>query len=396
MKVTQIIKIVVIAIVALVLIKVGSLAWLATGGYRTPARVPAPDYWPTDGWRASTPEEQGFDSAKIAEGVQSLLDHHVDIDSLMIIRNGYVVLDAHFAPYDGAFPHDLASATKSVMTTLIGIAADQGKLDLDQPVVSFFPDREIANLDERKAQMTVRHLVSNRNGMQSGCYEGDEPTIRAMTGQPDWVQAALDRPMVAEPGTTFCYDSPGMHLLSAILQEATGMTGLEFARQNLFAPLGIQQATWENDPQGYSRGWGDLHLLPEDLAKIGFLWLHRGSWDRGDGGEGGAISAISQVVSEAWVHESVVPRVTSRFSGREYGYGWWIRSLAGIQVFYAWGYGGQFIFVVPAVRTVVAVTSVADPGSERREHLDAVYDLVERFVIPVAASAFPQQGAGAL
>ena len=200
MKVKRIIIIGLLAIAALVLVRVGALAWLLTAGLRAPAEVPAPDYWPTNGWRTSTPEEQGFDSAKLAKGIQSLQEEQVEIDSLLIIRNGYVVLDAHFDPYDGTFPHDLASVTKSVMTTLIAIAAEQGKLDLDQPVVSYFPERTIANLDERKARMTVRHLARMVNGMESGCYEGDEPTLDAMRGQPDWVQAALDRPMVAEPG----------------------------------------------------------------------------------------------------------------------------------------------------------------------------------------------------
>ena len=136
------------------------------------------------------------------------------------------------------------------MTTLIGIAAGQGKLELDQPMVSFFPERTIANLDERKERITVRHLVSNVNGLESGCLAGDQSTIQEMMAQPDWVQAALDREMAGSRAQHFCYDSPGMHLLSAILQEATGMTALDFARQYLFAPLGIQEAIWDADPQG--------------------------------------------------------------------------------------------------------------------------------------------------
>jgi CubicO group peptidase (beta-lactamase class C family) len=318
--------------------------------------VPAPDYWPTDGWRTSSPEEQGFDSAKLAEGLRSLQENQVNIDSLMIIRNGYVVLDARFAPYDGTFPHDLASVTKSVITTLIAIAAEQGKLELDRPVVSYFPDRMIANLDERKARMTVRHLVSMRNGMESGCYDGDEPTIQAMRDNPDWVQAALDRPMVSEPGEAFCYDSPGMHLLSAILQEATGMTALDFAWQYLFKPLGIHDAIWESDPQGVSRGWGDLHLKPEDLAKIGLLWLQRGKWDQ------------QQVVSEAWVLDSV--SLHSKFIEPDfgYGYGWWITD----KDYQASGRGGQRVRVMASLNLMVVATGA-----------DFEYDEVESWLIPM-------------
>jgi CubicO group peptidase (beta-lactamase class C family) len=340
MNTKRIIAVSLLAAVVLVLISLAPLAWLATAGYRTPVRVPAPDYWPTDGWRTSSPEAQGFDSAKFAQGLQSIHEKHVDIDSLLIIRNGYVVLDAHFDPYDGTFPHDMASVTKSVMTTLIAIAAEQGQLDLDQPMVSFFPNRAIANLDDRKKGITVRHLASMRNGMESGCYEGDEPTLLAMRANSDWVQAALDRPMVAEPGTGFCYDSPGMHLLSAILQEATGMTALDFARQHLFQPLGIHEAIWESDPQGYSRGWGDLHLLPEDLAKIGFLYLHRGNWDG------------RQIVSEAWVLDAV--RMHSQFVEPDpgYGYGWWITD----KDYQAAGRGGQRVRVMASRNLLVVAT----------------------------------------
>jgi CubicO group peptidase (beta-lactamase class C family) len=340
MNVKRIIVTSLLVVVALVLIAFAPLAWLVTAGLREPVAVPTPGYWPTNGWRTSTPEEQGFDSAKLAEGLQDIQARQLDIDSLLIIRNGYVVLDAHFDPYDGSFPHDLASVTKSVMTTLIGIAADQGKIDLDRLVISFFPDRAIANLDERKAHMTVRHLTRMVNGMESGCLEADEPTIDAMRAHPDYVQATLDRPMVSEPGTKFCYDSPGMHLLSAILQQATGMTALDFARQNLFTPLGIQEAVWETDPQGYNRGWGDLHLLPEDAAKIGYLWLHRGNWEG------------RQIVSDAWIVDSVKPH--SLFVGDDiaYGNGWWIAS----GNYYASGRGGQKIYVTATRNTVVVTT----------------------------------------
>jgi CubicO group peptidase (beta-lactamase class C family) len=333
-------KIIGLVAAVLVLIVSGIAAWVSTPGLREPVRVPQPDYWPTNGWRSSTPEEQGYSSEKLAEGLQDIQEKGIAIDSLLIIHNGYVVLDAHFAPYDGTFPHNLASVTKSVMTTLIGIAADQGKLDLDQPMVSFFPDRTIANLDERKARMTVRHLATMTNGMQSGCMADDLGTIAAMRAKPDWMQAALDRPMIAEPGTEFCYDSPGMHILSAILQESTGMTALEFAQQNLFGPLGIQDAIWDVDPQGYNQGGGDLHLTPESAAKIGYLWLHQGNWNG------------QQIVSRDWVLDSIRRHSTKVDHDSGYGYGWWIN----MSHYFAAGRLGQSIRVIPALNTVLVTT----------------------------------------
>ena len=304
-----------------------------------PDQTFTPTYWPTDGWQTSTPEEQGLDSVKLADVIQEIQKQNIPINSLMIIRNGKVLLDSYFYnPYDGAFPHDLASVTKSVMTTLIGIAVGQGKIDLDKPMLSYFTNRTIANMDERKESITVRHLVGNVNGMESGCLAGDQPTIQAMTSTPDWVQHTLDRKMVQEPGKNFCYDSPGIHLLSAILQESTGMTALEFAHQYLFEPLGIKGAIWEGDPQGYTRGWGDLHLYPQDAAKIGYLFLADGIWDG------------NQIVPADWVEQATKPLINA--GDDDYGYGWWISDAS----YGASGRGGQRIYVVPSLNAIVVTT----------------------------------------
>jgi CubicO group peptidase (beta-lactamase class C family) len=306
----------------------------------TQTAISVEEFWPTNGWRTSSPEQQGFDSNKLAEMLQTLHDRKTAIDSLLIIRNGYVLLDAYYYPYEDSFPHDLASVTKSVTTTLIAIAADQGKLQLDQPMVSYFPSRLIANLDDNKTNITVRNLAGMVNGMKSGCLNGDEPTLDDMRSQPDWVQAALDRKMTNAPGTHFCYDSPGMHILSAILQETSGMTEFDFARQNLFEPLGIRDVFWQSDPQGFTHGWGDLHLKPRDAAKIGYLWLNHGVWDG------------RQIVSADWVTDAV--KVHSR-TGRkdDYGYGWWVSE----DSFSAMGRGGQNIKVYPALQAIVVTTA---------------------------------------
>jgi CubicO group peptidase (beta-lactamase class C family) len=326
--------------VAFLVVLLGVVAYLTLPGRGNLPEQPAPDYWPTDGWQTTPPEQQGIDSLRLAKGIRDLQEKQLAVDSLMIVRNGYVILDAHFSPYDGSFAHDLASITKSVTTALVGIAVDQGLIRLDQPVVSFFSDRTIANLDERKMNLTIGDLVSMRNGMESGCFENDEATLDLMRAKPDWVQVALDRKMVRDPGTSFCYDSPGMHLLSAILQKVTGMTELEYARQNLFEPLGIRDVIWVTDPQGYTKGWGELHLKPEDAAKLGYLWLHGGTWDG------------QQIVPASWVSASITAH--SRLVGNEYGYGygWWVSPFD----FYSLGRGGQFIRVIPSLNMVMVIT----------------------------------------
>jgi CubicO group peptidase (beta-lactamase class C family) len=307
-------------------------------------RPSVPQDWPTQGWQPGTPEEQGIDSAKLAEALLAMREQKINIHSFLLIRNGKVVVDAYFYPYDGSTIHDLASVTKSIMPALVAIAADQGKLDLDAPLVSFFPEYQIANRDARKERLTIRHLASMVNGMDSVCKENDEGTLREMVESPDFVQFALDRKMLYEPGTHFCYDSPGMHLLSAILQQATGMTAFGFARQNLFESLGIENALWESDPQGVNDGWGDLYLHPHDMAKIGYLWLNAGVWD----GE--------QIIPREWVKASVTPQMTETGEDDVYGYGWWLSRGNDLTVYSANGRGGQHIKVVPEWNLIAVTT----------------------------------------
>ncbi len=304
-----------------------------------PHQVSSPDYWPKEVWRVKTPEELGLDSVKLAEGLRSIQSAGFPIHSLMIVRNGYVVLDAAFYPYDGRSPHNLGSVTKSVLTTLIGIAVDQGKLKLDDPLLSFFPTYTIANPDTRKDHITVKDLLSMTSGLE--CIGlPRESTVQEMEASSDWVQFMLDKPMVSEPGRTFVYCGGSTHLLSAILQKATGMTALEYARQYLFEPLGIKQVIWPTDPQGVNQGSGNIRLLPADMARLGFLFLHEGRWDN------------QQVVSSEWVRNAV----KAQNEAGSYGYGWWVNVGKAGSEFNADGAGGQHIAVVPGLNLILVTT----------------------------------------
>lgn len=298
---------------------------------------------PARGWEVATPESEGFDSARLAEAIARIRTEVPHAHGVVLIADGRLILDATFWPYDGTEPHNLASVTKSVMTTLIAIADAQGALDLDQPMLDFFEDRKVANLDGRKRRITVRHLTGMVSGLE--CVgEHDEPTLHEMNASPDWVQFTLDLPMAAEPGTTFSYCSPGMHLLSAILQEATGETALDYARGHLFGPLRITEVAWPADPQGVTHGWGDLRLRPEDAARFGQLWLDGGVWNG------------QRIVPEDWVREaSHVQAETGDIWGDDYGYGWWVMTGDAIPQYAAQGRGGQRVGVFPSLG-IVAVT----------------------------------------
>ncbi len=199
-----------------------------------------------------------------------------------------------------------------------------------------------------------------------------------------WVRHILQRPFVDSPGDRMIYSTGSSHLLSAILTRATGVSTLEYARRHLGVPLGIQVRAWTRDPQGIYMGGNEMSFTTRELAAIGSVMLNSGR-------HGGR-----QVVSEDWVRASRVRRVRSeRQFDRSYGYGWWMRDMAGHEVIYAWGYGGQFIFVVPALETVVVATSVAEPGEERREQRDAIYDIVEEQILPaVSATVGGRAGGG--
>lgn len=322
------------------------VAALALGGCQSAQRayeVPEPDHWPTDGWQTAPLEAAGFHSDTMAEGLLAIRQEGIPIHSFMVIRHGRVELEAYFYPEDGSSLHDLASVTKSVMTTLIGIAIDQGKLSLEDKLVSFFPDRTIANLDERKQRITVGHLASMSSGLQ--CVEDLEATQQEMMAAHDWVQFTLDLPVTAEPGTKFVYCNPAIHLLSAILTQATGMTALEFAQANLFEPLGIHNARWTADPQGYNHGWGDLALRTRDAAKIGFLWLHLGQWEG------------RQVISADWVAAASQRRMSDTGRPEDYGYAWWVSNPEEeIPFVQAAGVGGQLIKIFPELDLLFVTT----------------------------------------
>jgi CubicO group peptidase (beta-lactamase class C family) len=362
----------ILGVLAVVILLV-ALALILIPRWQGTARPAAPDYWPTTGWQTALPETQGIDSANLAGALTGYREQNIPIHSLFLVRDGYVVADATFYPYDGQTIHDVASVTKSVMTTLIGIAIDQGKLSLDDKLVSFFPDREIANLDARKEAITVRHLVTMSSGLECIRDGMDGDTVSAMHASPDFVQFALDLPMAAEPGSRFVYCSPAIHLLSPILEQATGMSALEFARQNLFEPLGITETKWERDPQGYYNGWGDLSLHTADMAKIGLLFLHQGQWD----GE--------QLVSREWVAEATAVQMTTPDGSEDpYGYGWWLSDDPGMEgAFRAAGRLGQNIIILPQWDMILTTTGGGFEVEEIAEPLLASFADMEN---PVPAN----------
>ena len=323
----------------------------ATACSRVHAPPPAvPAHWPSDRWQTASPESEGIDSGTLLDLLAFAAREQTGIHSLLIVRRGRLVFDATFYPYDGETPHDVASVTKSVTTTLLGAALHAGALDrLDRPVVELLR-RDAAALDRAKRDITLEHLASMRSGLACGLEPGERELI-AMMRSPDWVGFALDLPMADPPGRRFAYCSPGMHLLSAAITELTRGSEAEFAAHALFAPMGIVAGDWPRDPAGLNHGWGDLRLRPRDMAKLGLLMLHDGGWN-------GRL-----LLPAGWAAMATRSRGAAGSGGQGYGLGWWVSSGQLTGAFEARGRGGQRILVWPA-RDLIVVTAGAgfEPG----------------------------------
>jgi CubicO group peptidase (beta-lactamase class C family) len=287
--------------------------------------------------------------------------------SLLISINGELVEERYFNGARASQTANVKSASKSLLSTLVGIAFDRGYFkSVHESIEKYFPEHLTGTDDAKKKAITIEDLLTMRSGLESTSIVNYGRWVQSS----NWVRYVLARPLVDEPGGRMIYSTGNSHLLSALLTKATRMSTFEFARRYLAEPLGISIAPWMRDPQGIYFGGNEMHLTPRGMLAFGELYLKSGR----AGGK--------QILSEAWIKESLKPRTRSSWSGREYGYGWWIDTLGGYPTYYAWGHGGQFIFVVPALKLVIATASVPTPGEGRREHQRAVYDLIEQDLVP--------------
>ncbi|MET0501573.1 MAG: serine hydrolase [Candidatus Binatia bacterium] len=291
------------------------------------------------------------------------------LQSLLISIDGELVEERYFNGARAAQSANLKSASKSLLSALVGIALDRGYLkSVHETIDKFFPEDLTRSNDAKKKTITIEDLLTMRSGLETTSNVNYGRWVQSN----NWVSYVLTRPVVDEPGGQMIYSTGNSHLLSAILTKATKMSTFEFARRHLAEPLGVPLAPWVRDPQGIYLGGNEMQWTPRGMLAFGELYLN-----------GGRVKG-KQIVSETWIKESLTPRTRSRWSNREYGYSWWIDSLGGHTTYYAWGHGGQFIFTVPALKLVVATTSLPSPGEGRREHQRAIYDLMEQDLVPAA------------
>ena len=329
------------------LLLVAALHACAVGAEAQGSQAPV---WPTGAWEVSTPEEQGMDSRAIAALIDDVGTYRQD--SVLIVRNGKIVADAYYAPYVAEVRHDQRSVSKSFVSTLIGVLVQQGKLEsVDRPVLDFFADRTIANIDERKKAITVQNLLDMASGIAwvERAYTPDETVIQ-MYRSPDPTGFVLDQPMSDPPGDKFYYKGGDPYLLSALVNKLTGQNALEVAKKELFAPLGIVDVRWAPiDKQGVVTGESGLRVTPHDMAKLGYLYLRDGVWEG------------KRIIPSAWIERARTGRLPTSFG--KYANLWW--SIPDKDAFAALGRHGQFIVVLPKLDVLAVITGVVPDGVMR-------------------------------
>jgi CubicO group peptidase (beta-lactamase class C family) len=289
-----------------------------------------------------TPEAEGIPSAAILDFVQTA-DRDIDaLHSFMLVRHGHVVAEGWWSPYGPEIRHSMFSLSKSFTSTAVGLAIAEGKLNLDDEVLKFFPGDAPPQPSANLKAMRVRDLLM----MSSGQHAEDVASF-SFDSSERLTKQFLALPVAHKPGTHFVYNTPGTYMLSAIVQQVTGKTVLDYLRPRLFDPLGIEQPEWETSAQGVALGGYGLSIRTEDIAKFGQLYLQHGNW-RG-----------KELVPAAWV-AAATSRQTSNGSNPDndweqgYGYQFW-RCRHGL--FRGDGAFGQFCIVMPEQDAVLAITS---------------------------------------
>jgi len=340
------------------------------------------DYWPTDGWHIRTPETQGMNSS-VLDGIEVLIDEQgYEIDSILVVRQGYLVYEYYGNGYDANDIHHIQSCTKCVTSTLVGIAIELGLIEsVNSKMVDFFENWTIDNMDDRKRNITIEHLLTWTDGMEFHeiDYPYDDPRndLGQMWVSDDALQYCLDRPMWNDPGKSWWMNSGTLIILGGILEIVSNMSIPEFATKYLFEPLGIDEFYWSQIGGGSAGGWyhtdGGLYLYPRDFAKFGYLMLNNGTWDD------------QQLFAQDWVENATDVYISTGWtdSYARFGYQWWIWPSQGL--YSAHGHYEQALYVVPEEDMVIVFTgNVPDDTFYPADYI------VTRYILPAAGVPYTE------
>jgi CubicO group peptidase (beta-lactamase class C family) len=328
-------------------------------------------------WAVSTPEAQGFkrnvlDSAFVQAGLKGF------IDGLLVIRNGYVVAEKYYNSYDEFRPHNILSVSKSFLSAITGIAFKQGILvNLNDKVLNYFPEYATPDMDPRKFDITIRHLLTMRMGIRDES-EDNYSVYWDFYHSDNWIQKTIESPLVFNPGERMRYNTFQTHLLSGIITKAAGISTMEFAADNFFKPMKIDIEYWEKDPQGYYFGGNSMYCTPREMALLGFLYLNRGQLNH------------QQIIPGEWIDLTLSPSTNfnhpnewGALKNYDYAYLWWLGQMDGHSLFMGYGYGGQFIVVFPGLNLIVVSTAnpLVDPDTSTMQEW-AIFKIIETYILP--------------
>lgn len=313
--------------------------------------------WPTGKWKVSNPKVHGVDSRQI----NKIIARTSIKGNILIIRHGYIIAEYYKNEKKRDFSPNIYSCTKGIVSALVGQAIDQGFIKgVHQSVLDYFPDYDYYKSDKRKRKITIYHLLTMSSGLQGneGFSEFNQIYL-----QPDWSKFILSKKVVADPGTIFNYNSVNAHLLSAILQEATNMTAYEYAKRNLFDPLGISIKSWEQNRQKENIGGWGIRMSLGDMAKFGYLYLREGRWEN------------KQIIPSDWIKETIKKHKdqSGDWAGWGYGYNWNILPEVPQFTYSLIGGGGQKRYLVTVIPKLDIVTVYAGPL-----HHNQVFDLFRK------------------
>lgn len=342
---------------------------------------------------AAAPEEQGIDSGILLKMMQKVKKEQYHIRSIIMIRNHKLVFESYIFPYNRDIPHNTKSASKSIISALVGIALREKWIEsTDRTVYSYLPQYFQQPIDPMKKQITLRHLLTMTSGLKINEQTQDTNKIFS---SPNPTKTMFEFPMAENPGEKFNYLTPIMNVMSLILTETSGKDLKVLADTYLFAPLGIKDVQWKIDPMG--NYFTDAVLTPMEMAKFGMLFLDKGKWNG------------KQVVPGEWVEESTKTHVkTMNKELGDYGYWWWKKSFNSQDMYIALGWGGQGIFVIPGWNMVIVTTGAnlgtalhlvydfllpavksPDPLSANPQKVDALRKMVRQLQFPSAADSRP-------
>ncbi|MBX2836709.1 MAG: beta-lactamase family protein [Gammaproteobacteria bacterium] len=288
------------------------------------------------------------------------------IKAVVVSLNGETILAESFRGPAVDRAVNIKSVSKSVVATLLGVARQQSLVrSLDQTLGELAPELLPKGVDERVANLTLEDLVTMRAGLErtSGRAYG------VWVNSSHWIHHVLSRPFVDEPGGRMLYSTGDTHVLGAVLSQLTGRTLYELANDWLGKPLGIRFAPWTRDPQGYYLGGNEMSLSPLHLVKLGELYIENGVIDG------------QKVLDANWVQDAFTQRTSSVYSGDGYGYGWFLRKMAGVPAAYARGYGGQVLHVIPSMSLSVVITSDETQRARSNGYMSVLHNLVATHLI---------------